>query len=153
MDNKMTLCEKKYMVTSYIQDIYDEYNSLEEIHQTHICDIDRKLKLNLVKIKMVAKSIRYTDVNKKMIRKVAVCGGSGSFLINKAKLKGADVFLTSDLKYHQFFDSEGELMLVDIGHYESEQFTKELLYELINKKFPKFAVRLSETNTNPIKYC
>ena len=109
--------------------------------------------LKLVKNKMLAKSIRYTDIKKKLVRKVAVCGGSGSFLINQAKLKVADVFLTSDLKYHQFFDSEGELMLVDIGHYESEQFTKELLYELINKKFPKFAVRLSETNTNPIKYC
>ncbi len=108
--------------------------------------------LKLVKVAMLSGAIRYTSFNKKVVSKIAVCGGSGSFLINKAKSSGADVFLTSDLKYHQFFDSEGDIMLVDIGHYESEQFTKELLYELINKKFPKFAVRLSEINTNPIKY-
>ena len=65
---------------------------------------------------------------------------------------GADVFVTGDFKYHQFFEAEGKIVVMDIGHFESEQFTRELFYDLLMKKFPKFAIRLSETDTNPIKY-
>ena len=83
---------------------------------------------------------------------VGVCGGSGSFLLKNAIAANADVFITADFKYHEFFDAENELVIADIGHYESEQFTKELLVGIVKKKFPKFAVRLSEVNTNPIKY-
>jgi putative NIF3 family GTP cyclohydrolase 1 type 2 len=81
-----------------------------------------------------------------------VCGGSGSFLLNDAIRQNADVFITADFKYHQFFDAENKIIIADIGHYESEQFTKELIFELLQQKFPNFALHFSETNTNPIKY-
>ena len=83
---------------------------------------------------------------------MALCGGSGSFLLNEAKASGADVFITGDFKYHQFFDAEDQLVIADIGHYESEQFTKEVFYEILTKNFPNFAIRLSEVKTNPVMY-
>lgn len=102
------------------------------------------------------KTLKYThnqDVTKVKERlKVAVCGGAGFFLLPKAISAGADVFITSDIKYHEFFDAENKIILVDIGHYESEQFTKEIFYALITKKFTNIAVLLSETDTNPVKY-
>lgn len=88
----------------------------------------------------------------KDIRKVALCGGSGISLLQEAKAIGADAFITSDIKYHNFFDADNMILLLDIGHYESEIFSTEILYDLIIKKFPKFAVRFSETKTNPINY-
>ncbi len=96
--------------------------------------------------------IKYTDISKNKIKKLAICGGSGSFLLNAAMKAGADAFITADYKYHQFFDSEGKIMICDIGHYESEQFTIELLLERITKKFPTFAVCSTKCNTNPVKY-
>jgi len=81
-----------------------------------------------------------------------VCGGAGGFLLKQAIAAGADIFITADYKYHEFFDAEGKLMIADIGHYESEQFTQQFLYEIIRKKFPTFAVRLTDINTNPVKY-
>jgi dinuclear metal center YbgI/SA1388 family protein len=96
--------------------------------------------------------IRHTKLLNRKISKVAVCGGSGSFLLKDAILQGADIFVSGDFRYHQFFDAESKILIADIGHFESEQFTKELLYELLIKKFPKFAVRLSKVNTNPINY-
>ena len=88
----------------------------------------------------------------KNIKKVAVCGGSGSFLLNAAKSVGADVFISADFKYHEFFDAEGEILIADIGHYESEQFTKELIFEYLNKKLVNIAIHLSKINSNPIRY-
>jgi dinuclear metal center YbgI/SA1388 family protein len=99
-----------------------------------------------------ANGIRYTGLKEKTIRKIAVCGGSGSFMINEAKKQHADVFITGDIKYHQFFEADSNLTIIDIGHYESEQFTKEIFYELLTKNLSKFAVHLSEINSNPIKY-
>ncbi len=96
--------------------------------------------------------IKHTALLGKPIKKVAVCGGSGSFLLNKAIGKGADIFVSGDFKYHQFFDAEDKIVIADIGHFESEQFTKELFYELLTKKFPTFAVHLSEVVTNPVHY-
>lgn len=96
--------------------------------------------------------IKHSHLLEKKIKNVAVCGGAGSFLIRHAIGAEADVFLTGDLKYHQYFEAEGKIVLADIGHFESEQFTKELFYELLTKKFPTFAVRLSEINTNPVNY-
>ena len=98
------------------------------------------------------KSIRHTYLLGKPIRKVAVCGGSGSFLLGAAIKAGADIFITADMKYHDFFDAEEKIIIADIGHYESEQFTKELFYEILIKKFPNFALRLSEVKTNPVLY-
>lgn len=96
--------------------------------------------------------IRHTRLPESPISKVAVCGGAGSFLIGDAMSAGADILLTADIKYHQFFDARYPFVLADIGHYESEQFTKELFYELVTGKFSTFAVRLTKVNTNPIKY-
>ena len=96
--------------------------------------------------------IRHTNLNNKFINKVAICGGAGSFLLEDAKHINADIFISSDFKYHQFFEAEKDIIIADIGHYESEQFTKGLIYNLLNKKFTKFATQLSKINTNPIKY-
>ena len=105
-----------------------------------------------VKKVMNCKSLQYTDLTGKKVSKVAVCGGSGGYLLNHAIENSADVFITSDIKYHQFFEADGKILIVNIGHYECEQFTKLLIYDLINKKFPKFALHLSEIKTNPINY-
>jgi dinuclear metal center YbgI/SA1388 family protein len=96
--------------------------------------------------------IKHTALKGKPVNKVAVCGGAGSFLLNAAIAAGADFFVSADFKYHQFFDAENKIVIADIGHFESEQFTKELFYELLMKNFPKFAVHLSEVNTNPVFY-
>lgn len=96
--------------------------------------------------------VRYTHLPKGSISKIAWCGGSGSFLLPQAMAQGADAFLSSDFKYHQFFEAENEIIITDIGHYENEQFTKELLYEKLTKNFSSFAVLLAETKTNPINY-
>jgi putative NIF3 family GTP cyclohydrolase 1 type 2 len=96
--------------------------------------------------------IKHTALKNKPVEKVAVCGGAGSFLLNAAIAAGADFFVSADFKYHQFFDAENKIVIADIGHFESEQFTKELFYELLMKNFPKFAVHLSEVNTNPVFY-
>lgn len=96
--------------------------------------------------------IRHTDIVKDQVKKIAVCGGSGSFLIHNAIRAGADVYISGDIKYHEFFDADGKIIIADIGHYESEQFTKELLMNLIKKNFSNFAVQISAVNTNPINY-
>jgi dinuclear metal center YbgI/SA1388 family protein len=108
--------------------------------------------LQHLKSAMNADCIRYTPLNDKKVKKVAVCGGSGSFLLHAAIAQHADVFVTADFKYHQFFDAEKRLIIADIGHYESEQFTMELFYEILKKKFSTFALQLTKINTNPIKY-
>jgi putative NIF3 family GTP cyclohydrolase 1 type 2 len=90
-------------------------------------------------------------LNKK-IKKVAVCGGSGSSLINQAKSLGADIFVTSDIKYHDFFDADDQLILTDIGHYESEQFTIDLFDDILKEKFPNFAILKTNINTNPVEF-
>lgn len=105
--------------------------------------LKEKLKLNV---------IRYTQFLGKEISRVAVCGGAGGFLLEHAKRSGADVYVTADYKYHEFFDAEGQIIVADIGHFESEQFTQELLFDIIRKKFANFAVLITETDTNPIKY-
>ncbi|MEM9858848.1 MAG: Nif3-like dinuclear metal center hexameric protein [Bacteroidota bacterium] len=108
--------------------------------------------LQYLKDKMELKCIRHTSLCKRKIRRVAVCGGSGSFLLSAAKSRSADVFITADFKYHEFFDAEDSIIIADIGHYESEQFTKDLLHEILTEKFDKFALNLSEVETNPISY-
>ena len=108
--------------------------------------------LEFVKSKMKASCIKHSKIIKKTIKKVAVLGGSGSFAIQAAKSANADVLITSDLKYHDFFTAENQIIIADIGHYESEQFTKNFLADHLSKKFINFAVVLSTTNTNPVKY-
>ncbi|HEY9082671.1 MAG TPA: Nif3-like dinuclear metal center hexameric protein [Vicingaceae bacterium] len=108
----------------------------------------------LQQLKKVMKTdcVRHTNIIKKEIETVALCGGSGSFLLPDAKKAKADIFITGDFKYHQFFDADNEIVIADIGHYESEQFTSELIYDILRKKIPNFALHLSEKNTNPINY-
>jgi putative NIF3 family GTP cyclohydrolase 1 type 2 len=96
--------------------------------------------------------VRHTALVKSQIKTVAICGGSGSFLLNDAIRQQADIFITGDFKYHQFFDADGKIIIADIGHFESEQFTIDLLTDYIRQKFTTFAVRFTETNTNPIYY-
>ena len=108
--------------------------------------------LKNVKKKFNCGVLRHSEFLNKSINKIAVLGGSGSFAIDNAIRSGADVFLTSDLKYHDFFKAEKKIVLVDIGHYESEQFTKNLIASRLTKKITNFAIILSKTNTNPIKY-
>lgn len=108
----------------------------------------------LMFIKNVFKTttIKHSALLGRKIRKVAVCGGSGSFLISKAINSGADIFITGDLKYHQFFEAEQKIILADVGHYESEQFTKKLLHTIIMENFPTFAVQISNVEKNPVNY-
>ncbi len=96
--------------------------------------------------------IRHTRFLNKPVKKVAVCGGAGSFLISKALAAGADVYVTADMKYHEFFDANDRMLIADIGHYESEQFTMDLLQEILEQKFPTFAVLKTEVKTNPVNY-
>lgn len=96
--------------------------------------------------------IRHTEKHLKEIKKVAFCGGAGSFLLDNAKAQGADIFITGDFKYHEFFDAEDKIIIADIGHYESEQFTPNLIHDAMKKKFINFALHLSGVNTNPINY-
>lgn len=99
-----------------------------------------------------AHGIRHTPLLDKPVKKVAVCGGAGSFLSRRALQMGADVYVTADVKYHEFFDAEGKMVIADIGHYESEQFTIDLLHDLLAEKFPTFAVLKTKVNTNPVRY-
>lgn len=108
--------------------------------------------LLLVKNNLKANGIRFTNSLNKKIKKIALCGGSGSFLLENAKAQQADVFLTADYKYHQFFDADNSIVICDVGHFESEQFTIDLIVEFLNKNFPTFAVRSTQKNTNPINY-
>ncbi|MCW3119556.1 MAG: NGG1p interacting factor 3 protein [Chitinophagaceae bacterium] len=96
--------------------------------------------------------IRHTELSGRPVEKVALCGGSGSFLITNALAAGADFFITADVKYHEFFDANNRMVIADIGHYESEQFTINLLQEFLEQKFPNFAVLKTEVDTNPVQY-
>jgi dinuclear metal center YbgI/SA1388 family protein len=108
--------------------------------------------MNHVKKVLKVPFLKHSPKTGQMIKKVALCGGSGSFLLSKARESGAQAFITADVKFHEFFEPWPQLLLIDAGHYETEQFTKELLYEVVNKKISKFAVFISEVSTNPVSY-
>lgn len=108
--------------------------------------------LDYLKSKMDLKVVKHTEMLANTVQNIAICGGSGGFLLPNAIKAGADVFITADYKYHEFFDANGKIMIIDIGHYESERFTIDLLYELITKKFSNFAAHSTKVDTNPIKY-
>ena len=113
---------------------------------------DERSFLNRVKLVFGVQLLRHTAFTGKTIKKVAICGGAGSFLISKALASGADAFVTADMKYHEFFDADRSILLADIGHFESEQFTTALLAELLEQKFPTFAVLKTGVMTNPVHY-
>lgn len=108
--------------------------------------------LHILKNAFELSVVRHTPLLGKRVQKVALCGGAGSFLTGRALAAGADVYVTADVKYHEFFDANGRLVIADIGHWESEQYTSELLVELLQAKFPTFAVLKSAINTNPVRY-
>jgi dinuclear metal center YbgI/SA1388 family protein len=108
--------------------------------------------LKMLKERFNLAVIRHTPFTNRPVKKVAVCGGAGSFLIKKAVQIGADIYISGDIKYHEFFDAEGRIVVADIGHYESEQFTIDLLHDLLVEKFPTFAVLKTGVNTNPVQY-
>ena len=108
--------------------------------------------LAYLKNRMNLTHLRHTPLLGRPVRRVAVCGGAGSFLTKQAIRAGANAFVTADVKYHEFFEAEDKLALVDIGHYESEVFTKEIFFAAITENFSNFAVCLSNVNTNPVRY-
>jgi len=108
--------------------------------------------LNRIKTIFNIPTIRHTGLLGKKITRVALCGGSGSEFLTDAIKAGADVYISGDFKYHQFFDAQKRLVIADIGHFESEQFTKDIFFEIITKKMPTFAVQISDSKTNPINY-
>jgi putative NIF3 family GTP cyclohydrolase 1 type 2 len=114
--------------------------------------VEEKTFLTLVKQQFGLTVIRHTPLLDRPIRKVALCGGAGSFLVSKALAAGADIYITADMKYHEFFDANGRMVIADIGHFESEQFTADLLLSVLQEKFTTFAVLKSEVKTNPVHY-
>ena len=137
-------------------EIYDLQNAHQNIGLGMVGELGKPMNekdfLHFVKEKMQCGSIRHSEFLGKTIQKVAVLGGSGSFAIKNAIQAKADVFLTADLKYHQFYEAENQLLLADIGHFESERFTKNYIVDFLKKKIPNFAIIFSEENTNPVKY-
>ncbi len=115
-------------------------------------EMDEYTFLTFVKSSFAAKTLRHSALRGKNVRKVALCGGSGAEFLEDAVREGADAYLTADVKYHQFQQADGRLLFIDAGHYETEQFTKELLYGFLSKNIPNFAVRISEQCENPVKY-
>lgn len=114
--------------------------------------MDEKTFLTTIKQVFKVPVIRHSSFINKPVKKVALCGGAGSFLISKALADGADAYITADMKYHEFFDANGRMLIADIGHYESEQFTINLLQEVLEQKFPTFAILKTEVKTNPVQY-
>lgn len=137
-------------------EIYDLQNAHQNIGLGMVGELETPMNesdfLKMVKEKMQTGGIRHSQFLNKSIKKVAVLGGSGSFAIKNAINSGADAFLTADLKYHQFYEAENKLLLADIGHFESERFTKNYIVDYLTKKISNFAIILSEENTNPVKY-
>lgn len=137
-------------------EIYDLQNAHQNIGLGMIGELPTVMNeldfLRFVKEKMECGGIRHSDFTGKNIKKVAVLGGSGSYAIKNALQAGADAYLTADLKYHNFYEAENSILLADIGHFESERYTKNYIVDYLTKKIPNFAVDLSQINTNPVKY-
>ncbi len=132
------LLKNKQVGTGVIATLEEQFDEITFLHY-----IKEKLNLNVIK---------YTNIRNKPVSKVAICGGACSFLLNKAISVGADVFITADFKYHEYFNAENKLIIADIGHYESEIHTIELIYDILTKKFNTFAARLTNVITNPVNY-
>ena len=142
------------------EEVAYEISKLENQHQNiglgMIGELPNELSeidfLKMVKDKVQTGGIRYSNLLNKSVKKVAVLGGSGSFAITAAKAHQADVLVTSDLKYHDFFQGENKILLADVGHFESERFVKNYIFEYLSKKIHTFAIILSDIKTNPVNY-
>ena len=150
------ICGKLGLINTRILAPKTELDGQGLVGSGMIGELDKPLNgkdfLDYLKSSMQLKVVKHTKLLGKDILKVAVCGGSGGFLLQNAKNEGADVFITSDYKYHEYFDADGDIVIIDIGHYESERFTIELLFELITEKFSNFAAHCTNLVTNPIIY-
>lgn len=156
---KQNIIEKLIAAHPYEEVAYDIVSLSNEHHQIGgglIGELQNEIAelelLSALKKNFNLSVIKHTKMLNKPVKKIAVCGGAGSFLIGKAIAAKADVYITSDIKYHEFFDANDRLVIADIGHYESEQFTIELLHEVLQAKFPNFAVLKTEKQTNPVFY-
>ena len=147
---------KNHVYEEVAYEIYNLQNKHQNIGLGMIGELEKPMAekefLLFVKEKMQSGGIRHSEFIGKEIKKVAVLGGAGSFAIKNAIQAGADAFLTADLKYHQFFEAENQLLLADIGHFESERYTKNYIVDYLRKKILNFAIILSEENSNPVKY-
>lgn len=136
--------------------LHDTLNKNQDVGSGMVGELENEIEtlefLYFLKKEFNLHTIKHTPLLKNKIKKIAICGGSGSFLLGNAKAKSADLFITADFKYHEYFDHEDKIVIADIGHYESEVFTKDLLCEILREKFTNIAVVLSKTNTNPILY-
>jgi dinuclear metal center YbgI/SA1388 family protein len=145
-----------HMYEEVAYEIYKTENEHQNIGLGMIGELEQPMKpnafLQFIKEKLECGGIRHTQFLPNDIKKVAVLGGSGSFAIKNAIAAGADAFLTADLKYHQFYEAENKLLLADIGHFESERYTKNYIVDFLKEKITNFAIILSELNTNPVKY-
>lgn len=137
-------------------DVYPLENTYQNVGSGMTGEFEKALSetefLNLLKKAFGLKILKHTPLLNKPIKKVAFCGGSGAFLIKNAINSGSDAYVSGDIKYHEFFDAESRILIADTGHFENEQFTPEIFYELIQKKFTIFATYLSKVNTNPVNY-
>ena len=137
-------------------DVYPLENTYQNVGSGMTGEFEKALSetefLNLLKKAFGLKLLKHTPLLNKPIKKVAFCGGSGAFLIKNAINSGSDAYVSGDIKYHEFFDAESRILIADTGHFENEQFTPEIFYELIQKKFTTFATYLSKVNTNPVNY-
>ncbi|MEO6404606.1 MAG: Nif3-like dinuclear metal center hexameric protein [Ferruginibacter sp.] len=137
-------------------DIFSLGNFLSDVGSGLIGELKKPIPelqlLENIKDAFGIKLIRHTAFTGKTIKKIAICGGAGIFLLADAIKARADVFITGDVKYHDFFDAEGVILLADIGHYESEQFTIELIYDILKENFPNFALLKTGIITNPVHY-
>ncbi|MDQ6813739.1 MAG: Nif3-like dinuclear metal center hexameric protein [Bacteroidota bacterium] len=156
---------KKKLITAMAQahpyeevahDIISLNNYFQEVGSGLIGDLPQPIEmhafLSTLKQRFNLEVIRHTPITKAVVKRIALCGGAGSFLIKQALSARADVFITGDVKYHEFFDAENELVIADIGHWESEQFTIDLLYDVLRSNFTTFAVLKSKVKTNPVNY-
>ncbi|WP_298536185.1 Nif3-like dinuclear metal center hexameric protein [uncultured Algibacter sp.] len=168
-ETKITITFKKHLESKVLDTLFKNHSYEEVAYEVTTLEnknqnigmgmigelaepMDEQSFLNHLKVKMNTECIRHSSLLNKTIKKVAVLGGSGSFAIQAAMAVGADAFVTADLKYHDFFTAENSILLADIGHYESEQFTKNGLVAHLTKKITNFAIILSKINTNPVKY-
>ncbi len=151
---KALFAQHPYEEVAY--EIYTLENSYQHIGMGMIGELEREMDektfLEHVKIRTQTGGIRHSLFLNRPIKRVAVLGGSGSFAIKAAIQQGADAFITADLKYHQFYEAENQILLADIGHFESERYTKNYIVDYLTKKIPNFAIILSSINTNPVNY-
>jgi dinuclear metal center YbgI/SA1388 family protein len=156
LSSVIAAARKAHFYEEMAHDIFELSNQHEGIGSGMIGELPEEMDLfdffGAMKTSLSVSVIKHTKPLKKKVKKVALCGGSGSFLLNDAIRQGADVFVSSDFKYHQFFDADGHLVIADIGHYESEHLVKDWIADFLIQKFPTFAVRLTQVSTNPVQY-